>query len=401
MSRLILNEQSSAPSTPAAGKVAVYANESGQLVTLDDAGIARAVGRTGPVNAVRNSAFWFAQRQTPGTLTTYSHSTQRMITADGWGITCENASIQYRRVDTASTPETGHPSRYYGEYTKITSTGKITVTQFLEAATALPYRGRKVRLTAKLKGVIATPTIRMSLVQVTSAGNVDNPSSSYLTAHGANGTDPTMGTNFARITPSADEALENTTIDGDAAEAVLTTSWQKFSAVFFVPTDCKNLVIDFHTDSGIAATNGFAIGEVMLTDGIETQEFAPQSWQEELDRVQRFYVKTFGLDTAPVQGAGVSSGQLRCTLGKAGATALAAQFQWRFPCRMRTNSPTVTLYNPVSANAQVRQIGGTASDLTATASAVTEQALEVTATGVAAGAVGDQCGIHATVDAEL
>jgi hypothetical protein len=118
--------------------------------------------------------------------------------------------------------------------------------------------------------------------------------------------------------------------------------------------------------------------------------------------VQRFYCKTFATDTQPAQNAGVTTGCLRGTLGKAAAVAAAAQLQWRYPVRLRAAATTITLFNPAAANAQIRQIGGTAADLTASASAnSTEQSVDFTGTGAAAGTVGDQVGLHATADAEI
>jgi hypothetical protein len=392
---------SATPSTPASGKSTAFVGTDGRPQVLNSTGVLNLlVGQA--ANLVRNSGFWFAQRQTPGTLTTYSNTSGRSICADGWGITNENASAQFRRVDTL-TPETGLADRFYGEFTKITSTGKLVVTQVIENADIALVRGRTVRVSCKMKQVVGSaPIIRLGLLQLTAAGTVDSIPATFVSAFGANGTDPTLGTNVSRITPKSGVTAETGTVNGNAVDCTLSSSWQKFSAVFDVPTDAKNLIICLWGNAQFAATNGFAVADVMLTDGYEIRDFEPLPYAVEMRRVQRFYQKTFSIDTAPAQNLGTATGQITGILGKAGAIALAAILSWRYPVRMRAAATTLTLYSPGSASAQVRQISGTAADLTASATAnSTESGVDVTATGAATGAVGDQVGVHISADAEL
>jgi hypothetical protein len=120
-----------------------------------------------------------------------------------------------------------------------------------------------------------------------------------------------------------------------------------------------------------------------------------------LIRCQRFYCKTFAATTVPVTNVGINKGELMAVAGKAGAVANACIFAWRFPVTMWKTPVTVTLYNPAAANALGRNITGTA-DLGATAlTAQLDASVIAISTGVAATAVGDQCGIHITADAEL
>lgn len=399
--------KSAQPSAPASNKQTLFVNTDGFTQTLDDKGVLGSVGDHELFNYLRNSGFWFAQRQVPGTLTTYSSVGGRVISADGWGISNENASTQYRRVDTVgAAAETGLTSQFYGAFTKITSTGKIQVSQVIESKDVAAMRGRTVRFQMRAKAIIGTPvTLKMGVIQLTSAGTTDtvpNGAGLFLTASGANGVDPTLGTNLAWLAPKSGVTPDNATAQTNNVTCSVTTTWQRFGFCVDVPATAKNIIVMIWTDNQVVATNGFAISEVSLTDGYEIQTWAPQSYDSEMARVLRYYQKTFAIDTAPVQNAGVATGCLRCILGKAAATALAAQFQWRYQVNLRAAATTLTTYNPAAANAQVRQIGGTASDLTATATAnSTEQSVDITATGVATGAVGDQCGVHVTADAEL
>lgn len=405
MSYLLLTN-SGAPATPAANKGLIYIDSTGRLKKITSDGVVTEPGDHELGNLLRNSGFWFAQRQAPATLTTYTNAGGRILSADGWGISNENASTQYRRVDTSGAPESGLQGQFYGEFTKLTTTGKIQVSQVVEGKDMVAVRGRTVRFQMWAKAIIGTPiTLKMGVIQLAAAGTVDTvPSGAglFLSASGANGVDPTLGTNLAWLAPKAGVTPDNATAQTNNVTCNATTTWQRFSFVVDVPTTAKNLVVMVWTDNQVIATNGFAISQVSLTDGYEIQNWTPLSYDSELARVMRYYQKTFAVDTAPIQNAGVATGALRCILGKAGIVALAAQFQWRYQVNLRIAAVTLTTYNPAAANAAVRQVGGTAADLTATATAnSTEQSVDVTATGVTAGAVGDQCGVHVTADAEL
>lgn len=390
-----------APSAPASGKASIYVATDGRPHLLDATGVDNVLSARQLDNAVRNSGWWFAQRQAPGTLTTYSSTTGRAFCADGWAITNENASAQFRRVDTGAARETGLGSRYYGEFTKTTSTGKLLITQAIESQDAQRFCGRTVRLTAKMKQVVgAAPVIRLGLLQLTSAGTIDSIPAAFITAMGANGVDPTMGTAVSRIAPKAVTA-QTGTVNGNAVDCTLSSSWQTFSACFDVPTDAKNLIVAFWSNAQMVATNGFAIADAMLTDGYELQDFSAQPYAAELLRCQRYYYKSFSVDALPA--ASVAAGRLNSLLGKAGAVALAALWTVRFPANMRTTPTTVTLFNPGAAGAQARRVtGAAAADQTVTTSSnASDLGLEITATGDAAGTVGDQVVVHFTADAEF
>jgi hypothetical protein len=181
----------------------------------------------------------------------------------------------------------------------------------------------------------------------------------------------------------------------------VTTSWQRFGGVFDIPTNAKNIIVLAWSGNQLTATSGFSLSEVSLSEGGEVQEWAPLDVARELQRVLRYYQKTFNVDAAPAQNAGLNTGELTSALWKASTTASAALIHWRFPVRMRT-TPTATTYNPAAASAQVRQVGGTAANMTATATAnVNDSSIDITATGVATGTVGDKVAVHATVNAEL
>jgi hypothetical protein len=219
---------------PTAALVPIVAGNRGSSSAPQDE-----LGSSDRFNYVRNAGFWFAQRQAPGTATTYSNTSGRAISADGWGITNENASAQYARTDTQNAPQTGLQGRFYGSFTKISSTGKLVASQVIEGTDTNALRGRTVRVQCRMKGIVAAmQTVRLGLVQLNSFGTIDALPATFISAFGANGTDPTLGTNLAYILPK-DSNADNATISGNAASCAVTTAWQRYGALFDVPSNAR------------------------------------------------------------------------------------------------------------------------------------------------------------------
>lgn len=329
-----------------------------------------------PTNVLLNGGFDFAQRTTPGTLTTVSDNAYG---ADRWKQTSENADLQYQRND--ATSESGLTSRYYGKYKKITNAGKFMVFQILEGIHTVPLRGKTVIFQAKLKASSAK-TVRMAIIQLQSAGTMDTIPGTFVTAWNVDSTDPTLGANLAVVT-------------GVESKSV-TTAWQNFSVSITAPSDCKNLICAIWTDAGFSAGDELNIAEAGLFLGATILSWTPRNTALEYNLLSRYYWKSFGLDTAPAQNAGFT-GALRFIAGKAGATSQFCTLL--FYTRMRT-TPTVTTYNPVAANAQVRD-GIAAADCSSTSASVEGHSLFLNATGNAATAIGNRLHVHVSADAEL
>jgi len=392
---------STPPATPTAGKTTDFIDSSGRLSSLNSTGVLNVHTARVLSNVVRNSGFWFAQRQAPATATTYSNTTGRSISADGWGITNENASTQFARVDTQGAVETGLQGRFYGQFTKITAAGKVIVSQAIEGQEAISLRGRSVRIQAWLKSVVAaSQTVKMAVVQLTAAGTIDALPGTFITAFGGGGVDPTLGTNLAYLPPRAGVSGDNCTAGTNSFSCAVTTTWQRFGGVVDVPATSKNLVIMIWSDNQLAATNGVSIAQVSLTDGFEIQDWAPCCYIDELQRVQRFFCKTFNIDVAPATNVGLNTGELKWTKVVAGATVTRSP-EWRFPVRMRVAPATNTLFSPGSTVNQVRDETAGAD---CTGSAIVsggESSLAVTATGAAGTTAEGLLGVHLSADAEL
>lgn len=345
-----------------------------------------------------NGGFDFAQRQAPATLTTYSNTTGRAYGADRWGMTNENASIQYQRVDSIAAVEAGLNARFYGKFKKITSAGKIQVSQVVEGANTGSLRGRTVRVQAKMRyTVAASMTVRLGLLYLTSAGTVDVMPASFVSAHGANGTDPTWGTNLTALAPVT---VDGGSISGLGMTCVLTGSWVRYSATFVVPTTAKNLIPCIWSNSQLAANDELNIAETGNYDGSEIIDWTPRPYAQELALCQRYYQKSFAIDTAPAQNVGLA-GSVRVPVTTAGISTVSIVGQVRHVVTLFHALGAITIYNPSAANAFVRNVTGP-SDATATSTANPQTSgFHVNCTGIAAWAVGNDAAFHYSVEADF
>ncbi len=393
----IIEAHGGSTSAPSAGSNKIIADADGRFYSVGANGLCTPMVTVAKANVLRTGGWWFAQRLNPNTPETLSALTSRITGPDGWRVTNETASVTYERVNVQNSPETGMGGPFYGAWRKITSAGKMLVTQCIEGIEASKLRGRQVRLQCRLKGT-SSFIVRLGLIELTAGGTANSPPGTFVSAFNGNGTDPTLGSNLSYITPTATVEPDNAVIAGGAVECSVTTSWQRFGGVFTVPSDSKNLFFALWTGAQVGAASGFNVGEAGLYDGPEIQDWHPLHMAIELQKCQRYYFSSFGLDVKPAQNAGVATGPIRGIVGKAGATALGVQLHVPFPVCVRTGG-TFTLFNPSGANAQVRTAGG---DCTASAPAnETSRSFDITATGNAGSAVGDAAQVHVTYDVEI
>jgi hypothetical protein len=221
------------------------------------------------INYLINGGYDFAQRQTPGTLTTVA---DKGWGADRWQQFAENASWQYNRND--ATGETGLTSKNYGLFKKITNTGKGIFTQKVEGINSVPLRGKTVIFQIKMKSS-ANKTIRIGILELQNAGTIDTFPAAIASAFGANTVDPTWGANVAVITAAV-------------SCSVLSASWTSFSVSVTVPSNSKNLVCAVWTDSQFAANDTLSVAEAGLFVAATIQPWMPISTEIDLAQCQRF-----------------------------------------------------------------------------------------------------------------
>lgn len=400
----------SIPATPAADKSKIQMDTvDNRYKQIDYNGVISTFNNDGlrDRNILSNAGFTIQQRiavastAIPGISTT----TRAGQVADRWAVTVGNVTTcLWQQVDTAGAPEVGLSNRYYGRITQATNAAKFTFSQWILGGKTAPLRGKKIRASIKIKQFVGSnQTYKLAILQLTAAGTVD-VSPAFTSAIGASGVDPTWGTNLVKIAADTAVTPENGTIVSDILNVTSTAGWVRSSFVLNVPTDCKNLVFVIWKDATGGATDSLGVAEFGLTQGYEVVDYIPEGLAYELRRCQRFFCKSFPISTVPAAAlteaaAGTGAAGI---IGKAGAVALAAIINVQFPVVM-WKTPVVTLFTPVGAGAVPFRITGTGPVVqTAVAQrGLTDRGLTVTATGDAAGAVGDLVGVHYIAEAEF
>ena len=169
-----------------------------------------------------------------------------------------------------------------------------------------------------------------------------------------------------------------------------------------LPAGIKEAFISIETGtfSGTAGTNDYVdITNVKLEQSSNSTPYVHPSMADSLTAAQWTYRKSFAYATAPAQNAGAgTSGEFIFSAGKAGAATEIATMQ--LGTQMRA-APTMTLFNPVAANAQCRDETAGADMSASAATNITEKSFEITSTGNAATAVGNAIGCGWVADARL
>lgn len=195
---------------------------------------------------------------------------------------------------------------------------------------------------------------------------------------------------------------------GNASFTLLDAGENTFDGVSFSGWEMTDKT-DIETATFFAIVVGFEsitaggivnIQSVSLCQGDIATSPAPQTPQEVVIDCNRYYWKTFNLNTTPAENVGESTGEYRFTASATTPTDsnTASIF---FPAPMRV-TPALTFYNPVAANAFARCFTNN-TDCTTTASDVNSS---LTATSfnfhlIGTLTVGFRMGVHITADARL
>ena len=412
----LLMTKGAAPAAPAANKVSQYVDTADRRQkTIDENGVISTLPNDGlqDKNILTNSGFAIQQRCAAGStaIAGISTTTRGGQVSDCWAVTTSVASnLNWAQIDTNGAQDTGLQSRYYGSIISSSAGKKVMLSQWVLGSEMAHLRGKKVRVSIKHNQKVGSgQTYRLGLLYLTAAGTVD-VSPAFLSGawSASTGVDPAWGTNLSAITPDASPLGENGTINGNYLDVTtVATTWTRSSAVFTVPTSAKNLVVVFFANATGGTTDNISIAEFQMTEGPDIVEYTPAPLAEDLIRCQRRFCKSTPLTVvAAASLSEATAGSGACgMIGKAGATALAANYEIRWPVTMWKAPVTVTFFTPTAAGAQCwRFSGAAAAAQTATAvraNSTTDRGTVVTATGDAAGAVGDLVGVHFTADAEI
>jgi hypothetical protein len=322
---------------------------------------------------------------------------------DRWKISGENNDITVTRTDTSGALETGLSARYYTVLAKKTNTGKMMISQAIESSNTFDMAGRTVTFQAKLKSSTAKP-IRLGLMYINSTGTIDSLPVTVPATWGAASTDPTLDTKLTRLAPSAVPTGAQGTVNGNAVDCSVTTSWQLFAGTFTVPTSAttvKNLVPCIWTDGQFAAAVSLSISEVQFTDGGSVRDWLPRPDGQELALCQRYFEKSFAIDTAPADGVGIIGNTL-CGVQYLGASisqTLIATAQFSVTKRA---TPTIALFNPAGGTAgQIRNLNGSTDWTSSVSGTASTAGFTVVGTSNGGSAKGDGSCVNWKADSEL
>ncbi len=183
---------------------------------------------------------------------------------------------------------------------------------------------------------------------------------------------------------------------------VLTNNWTFYTITSANPAANNVTQVAFvitAAGTGTAGTNDYYdIALVQLEAGQIASAFDQISFEEELELCQYRYQKTFFYQTAPAQAVGANSGEYNWPALLAGATSQSSPMSgWM---RQMSGTPTIVTYNPVAANAFVRN-ETLNTDSSVTTVAATPRGFTVTATPSGGTTFGNTLAVHVTADSEL
>ena len=403
-----------APTTPATNKGEIYIDTDRRLKMIDDNGVISTFSHNGldERNVIVNGGFNIQQKVAVAStaIAGLSTTTRAGVVADAWSVTSSVASnLNWQQVDTGSAPETGLDSRYYGSIISATAGKKVMISQWILNEDMRHLLGKKVRVSIKYNQKAGSAqNFKLGLLQLTSLGTIDTSPAFLSTAWSTStGVDPSWGTNLAAIAPDSSPTGENGTISGNYLNITsVVNTWTRSSAVFTIPSNARNLVMVFFSDATGGTTDNISVAEAQITVSTDIVDYIEPPYPETLIRCLRRFCKSTPLNVvcaASLSEATAGTGVCGM-IGKAGATALAANFRILFPVEM-FKVPTVTFFTPVTTGAQCYRFSGTTpAAQTATAArtnSTTTKGLIVTATGDANGTVGDLVGVHFTASAEI
>lgn len=321
-------------------------------------------------NSFINGAFNIWQRNV-----SYALSTSGVYgSADRWLSYMSASAAGIANRDTSVPSNLGFQySMKLGRNSGSSLTGQITLVQALETVNSIPLAGRQVTFSYYAK-----------------AGANYSGAASQVAGYLYSGT----GTDQAASGGWTGETLQIN------ATGTLTTSWQRFQGTVTLPSSVTQLRAQFfYNGVGTAgADDNVYITGVQLEPGAVATAFDHRNFGLEFELCRRYFFKTFAYATVPAQAVGLSTGEYRFMAGKAGALSNTGYYP--FSPRMRTVN-SVTFYNPVAANAQVRDYTAAGDCSASTSGSTNEVGTALNCTGNAGTAVGNVLGIHFTVDAEL
>ena len=244
----------------------------------DLGGSADAGGLTG-ANALINGQFAVAQR---GTSFVAGANNDTDYTLDRWKLFSDGNDVVDVTQETTIVPT----NRQYAIALDVeTANKKFGIAQIIEKKNCVNLIGETVTLSFQAKVSATTNLDNVKAAIIAWDGTADEPTDDMISAWGAEGTDPTLATNFT---------YENT-----PSNLNLTTSYATYSVTASVDTaSTDNIIVFIWSDVTTTSASEFLyITDVKLEAGQAATPFEHRSYGDELALCQRYYYESGGTAT--------------------------------------------------------------------------------------------------------
>ena len=232
--------------------------------------------------------------------------------------------------------------------TVVSATEKWGLLQILENRISAAHRSDDVVISFYAKSSSAAADLSFKLVSW--AGTADAPTTDLVSAWGATGaTDPTAITNWTIVAAGSGE---------DEPDA-LPNAWTRYEASFTVPFTANNIGVFVYNRSDETAGQSISIANMKLEAGTTASSYIREPYEVSVLRCQRFFVKTFPLETQPTENIASFVDALGSVTYAEGGASYQLWHTWNLPTEMLA-VPTVTTYNPHSTGSAWRSLSDTA-----------------------------------------
>lgn len=346
----------------------------------DLAGSAQGGGITG-ANALINGQFAVSQR---GTSFVAGANNDTDYTLDRWKLFSDGNDI----VDVTQETTTVPTNRQFAIALDVeTANKKFGIQQIIEQKDCVNLIGETVTLSFQAKVSATTNLDNVKAAIISWSGTADDPTDDMISAWGAEGTDPTLATNFT---------YENT-----PANLNLTTSYATYSVTATVDTaSAKNIIVFIWSDVTTTSAGEFLyLSDVKLEAGQTATPFEHEDFGTTLAKCQRYFQKSYDYGTNIGAATTVSAMFHRHTTGDSVSNRTPTI---TFPVEMRAATTTVvySLNGTAAAASDCSTNFSHASDITSTNFSGTDGTRGLSRLGLGTGADAI-VGFHYTAEAEL
>ena len=263
---------------------------------------------------------------------------------DGWYVLAQSNPLTVERT---SNPFDG--ARYAARITQANvAAQRFGFAQIVEGRDSIPLRGRAVTLQGRLQ-CSAAATVRYAVLGWT--GTEDSVTSDVVN-------DWTSAT----LTAGNFFLGASVAVLGTGSIALTSATWADLTPLTVsVTSSVNNLIVIVWTDATSAQNVTLDFTNMALVPGSVAVPFVAESVADAVARAERLYEKTFSLETAPAEGAGVDHALIG--YGIAGATDPMANWTFR---QVKRIAPAISFFNPRGAGTDAQWDDGASTSLAAT-----------------------------------